>query len=169
VTTGVADRVSEKADGSSPVFVDADKIHQVIINLLDNAVQHSPDGSEVVLLLSPAADSVTGFQVVDAGAGVPAEDLPHVFEPFYTKRREGTGLGLSIVKHITLVGDFNDWDPAARRMVKTRDGSFRAKLELAPGEYQYKFVVDGQWLHDPEAATHVANEHGTLNNSVVQV
>jgi len=69
---------------------------------------------------------------------------------------------------VFLVGDFNDWDPAARRMVKTRDGSFRAKLELAPGEHQYKFVADGKWLHDPDAGGHVTNEHGTLN-SVVEV
>lgn len=65
---------------------------------------------------------------------------------------------------VFLVGSFNGWDPAARRMVKVRDGSFRAKLDLAPGEYQYKFVVDGEWLHDPTAAAHAANEHGTLNS-----
>ena len=69
---------------------------------------------------------------------------------------------------VFLAGNFNAWDPAARRMVRVRDGSFRAKLDLAPGEYQYKFVADGTWLHDPNAERHTTNEHGTLN-SVVQI
>ena len=67
-------------------------------------------------------------------------------------------------RKVFLAGDFNDWDPAARRMVKVRDGSFRAELDLAPGEYHYKFVADGERLHDPTATAHAANEHGTLNS-----
>jgi 1,4-alpha-glucan branching enzyme len=67
---------------------------------------------------------------------------------------------------VFLAGDFNDWDPTVRRMVKGRDGAFRARLSLAPGEYQYKFLVDGEWLHDATAAGSIANEHGTLNSLV---
>lgn len=69
---------------------------------------------------------------------------------------------------VYLVGDFNGWDPEARRMVKGKDGSYRAKVELEPGQYQYKFVVDGEWCHDPSAEAQVTNQYGTLN-SVVSV
>ena len=86
--------------GAATVFVDPGKMHQVICNLLDNAAQHSPEGNEIRLILPPSSESVAGFLVVDGGVGVPTEDLPHLFEPFYTKRKKGTGLGLSIVKHI---------------------------------------------------------------------
>ena len=85
---------------SATVFVDRDKIHQVVLNLLDNAAQHSPEDREIRLALTPTTDSFAGFQVVDAGTGVTREDLPRLFDPFYTRRRKGTGLGLSIVRHI---------------------------------------------------------------------
>ena len=71
-------------------------------------------------------------------------------------------------RRVYLAGDFNDWDPEDRRMVKVRDGSFRANLELEPGTYQYKFVVDGEWMPDPSAREQVPNEHGTTN-SVIRV
>jgi 1,4-alpha-glucan branching enzyme len=66
-----------------------------------------------------------------------------------------------------LVGDFNHWDPRAHRMVK-KNGAFHKKLKLAPGIYEYKFIVDGQWRIDPYAAEQRPNEYGSLN-SVVRV
>ena len=70
-------------------------------------------------------------------------------------------------KRVFLAGDFNDWDPAKTRMLK-RNGAFRKKLELASGEHQYKFVVDGQWCTDPANGIQVPNDLGTTN-SVVRV
>jgi len=70
-------------------------------------------------------------------------------------------------KRVYLVGDFNNWDPEADRMVK-RKGAFYKLLHLTPGEYQYKFLVDGEWHADPSAETQVLNDFGTLN-SVIRV
>lgn len=70
-------------------------------------------------------------------------------------------------KEVFLVGDFNNWSPRADRMVK-RQGAFRKSKRLAPGEYQYKFLIDGEWHADPSAAIQVLNEFGT-NNSVIEV
>ncbi|UCG53389.1 MAG: isoamylase early set domain-containing protein [Candidatus Latescibacterota bacterium] len=70
-------------------------------------------------------------------------------------------------KEVYLVGEFNNWDPRADRMVK-RKGTFRKTLHLAPGEYQYKFLIDGEWHNDPAAKAQVPNEFGTMN-SVVRV
>ena len=72
-----------------------------------------------------------------------------------------------LAKEVYLAGSFNLWNPEANRMVK-KEGAFRIKLHLAPGQYQYKFVVDGRWHNDPAAATQAPNEFGGLN-SVVQV
>jgi 1,4-alpha-glucan branching enzyme len=69
---------------------------------------------------------------------------------------------------VYLVGDFNRWDPTKKRMVRARDGSFRARLTLPPGRYEYKFVVDGVWVEDPSAPRCVENRHGTFN-SVAEV
>ncbi len=55
------------------------------------------------------------------------------------------------VKQVFLAGDFNGWDPENRRMVKIKDGSYRARMKLAPGEHEYKFIIDGQWVPDSQA------------------
>ena len=69
---------------------------------------------------------------------------------------------------VYLVGDFNDWRPTAGKMNKGKNGAFQIKMKLAPGDYQYKFIVDGVWLNDPNAEEQVMNPYGTLN-SIVRV
>jgi 1,4-alpha-glucan branching enzyme len=67
---------------------------------------------------------------------------------------------------VYLVGDFNQWNPTTVRMVPGKDGRFRAKLRLPPGEYQYKFVADGVWLNDPDAERQVVNSYKALSSVV---
>lgn len=71
-------------------------------------------------------------------------------------------------KDVYLAGDFNGWDPTATRMTRTRNGSFRASVQLSPGEHQYRLVVDGQWVTDQDAERQVPNSFGTCN-SVIKV
>jgi hypothetical protein len=77
-----------------------------------------------------------------------------VFEPTATK--------------VYLSGEFNGWTPDAMLMTRRNDGIWETTVELAPGRYQYKFIVDGQWKHDPSSRENVANVYGTLN-SVIEV
>ncbi len=66
---------------------------------------------------------------------------------------------------VFLAGSFNEWSPSAKEMVdKKGDGVFTATVSLAPGSYQYKFVIDGTWCADPECADWVQNDLGTLNS-----
>jgi signal transduction histidine kinase len=95
--------VQESAPDLPLVSVDRNRIVQVFQNLLENAVQHSQPGSRVVFRAGPASLGERAgmrFLVEDAGPGFRADDLPHIFEPFFTRRRGGTGLGLSIVQRI---------------------------------------------------------------------
>lgn len=69
-------------------------------------------------------------------------------------------------KAVYLVGEFNDWNPTTHRMTKKGTG-FHKKIQLPPGEYQYKFLVDGEWHNDPKA-DQVPNVFGTTN-SVIRV
>jgi 1,4-alpha-glucan branching enzyme len=71
-------------------------------------------------------------------------------------------------KQVSLSGDFNGWSPDATPMRRDSSGHWETTVELAPGRYQYKFVVDGEWVPDPLARENVWNQHGTLN-SVVEV
>lgn len=87
------------------VMGDADRLRQLLLNLVTNALQHNPVGAHVTVSLEH--DTLEAqLTVADDGGGIPAADLPHIFERFYrvdkarARRSGGTGLGLSIVKWI---------------------------------------------------------------------
>jgi len=71
-------------------------------------------------------------------------------------------------KQVSLSGEFNGWSPDAIPMKRQEDGHWETTVDLAPGRYQYKFIVDGEWIPDLLARENVWNQHGTLN-SVVEV
>jgi two-component system sensor histidine kinase BaeS len=88
-----------------PVRVDEDRIGQVLLNLLGNALQYTPPGGRVRLSARREGDRVR-FSVEDTGVGIPAEHLPHVFERFYrvdksrSRAAGGSGIGLTIARHL---------------------------------------------------------------------
>jgi phosphotransferase system HPr (HPr) family protein len=67
-------------------------------------------------------------------------------------------------RKVYLVGDFNEWDPQADLMTK-RNGCFSKSVKLTPGQYQYKFVIDGEWHADPAAPVAVS-ALGSINNVI---
>ncbi len=70
-------------------------------------------------------------------------------------------------KEVMLVGDFTKWHvkPIQMDRMKPRSRTFAATLSLAPGTYQYKFIVDGEWVEDPKAES-VPNDFGTRNSLI---
>jgi two-component system phosphate regulon sensor histidine kinase PhoR len=87
------------------VEADPDRLAQVFVNLIDNALRHTPAGGSVKVEID-ARDSDALVRILDTGEGIPYRDLPHIFERFYvvdrSRAREsgGAGLGLAIVKGI---------------------------------------------------------------------
>jgi two-component system phosphate regulon sensor histidine kinase PhoR len=85
------------------VQADLPRVEQVLVNLIHNAVKFTRPGGKVVLL-AEAGEGVVRFAVQDNGIGIPADDLPRIFERFYKADRArsggGTGLGLSISRHL---------------------------------------------------------------------
>jgi len=71
-------------------------------------------------------------------------------------------------EQVFLCGEFNGWASDAMPMQRYGDGHWETTVALAPGRHEYKFVVDGNWKHDPLARVNVWNQSGTLN-SVAQV
>jgi 1,4-alpha-glucan branching enzyme len=66
---------------------------------------------------------------------------------------------------VSLVGDFNGWNPSARPLKRDAGGLWKVTLRLGPGTYQYKFVVNGErWEEDPLNLERCPNEHGTFNS-----
>jgi len=66
-------------------------------------------------------------------------------------------------REVLLTGDFNGWNGSPLPLAKRPDGVWTATLKLAPGEYQYRLLVDGQWRDHPEAARRVPNPFGSQN------
>ncbi|HAV64016.1 MAG TPA: glycoside hydrolase family 13 [Verrucomicrobiales bacterium] len=65
---------------------------------------------------------------------------------------------------VFVAGSFNDWQPQATPLRSTRDGDWKGRLKLAPGRYEYLFVVDGTWLPDPVASEAAPNPFGGWNS-----
>ncbi|GIK41776.1 MAG: hypothetical protein BroJett011_56090 [Chloroflexota bacterium] len=89
------------------VSADADRLAQVLDNLLDNALRHSPSGAEVTITLA-AANGEISCAVADSGPGIPAQHLPFIFERFYradparSRSLGNSGLGLAIARALVL-------------------------------------------------------------------
>jgi two-component system phosphate regulon sensor histidine kinase PhoR len=102
----VFDMVPPEGDEALAVWADEEALEQILDNLLDNAVKYTPQGGRVSVRWRREGEQVC-LEVADTGIGIPAADLPRIFERFYrvdkARSRElgGTGLGLSIVKHLS--------------------------------------------------------------------
>lgn len=102
-----------------PVQAEPEKLRQVLVNLLDNALKFTPEGGRVTVSARARQDAVE-VRVTDTGMGIAAEHIPHVFERFYkvdrSRRDGGHGLGLAIVKHTVQLHGGQVW-------VESREGS----------------------------------------------
>jgi 1,4-alpha-glucan branching enzyme len=74
-------------------------------------------------------------------------------------------------RHVSVVGDFNNWDPAVHSLKKLKNGDFTAKIKLQSGrDYQFRYWIDSQrWENDWQADSYVQNPSGDSDNSVVSV
>ncbi|KRT73811.1 MAG: Sensor protein [Candidatus Rokubacteria bacterium CSP1-6] len=120
-----AKRLAVAADlppGLPAVSADRDRLVQILLNLVDNAVKFTPEGGRVTVTASPR-EGMVEVVVADTGVGIPSTDLPRITERFYrvdkARSRElgGTGLGLAIVKHL----------------VQAHGGELRIESELGKG------------------------------------
>ncbi len=93
-------KLIEQFDDHLPeIMLDADRLKQVLLNLLNNALEAMPDGGELKIEVGTVKDEIL-IRVSDTGVGIPAEKLPLIFEPFFTSKGQGTGLGLAISYNI---------------------------------------------------------------------
>jgi len=85
-----------------------------------------------------------------------------------TKKRTAFSLDAPHAKHVSVVGDFNDWKPEKNPMKKDAKGIWKAILMIEPGTYEYKFLVDHDWWTDPAHDKTSVGPFGS-HNSVIEV
>jgi signal transduction histidine kinase len=124
--------IALKLEGTSDmpmIALDRTRIAQVVGNLLENAVRHTPSGGEVTVSVGAERGSVATVTVADNGEGIPADELEHVFERFYRVDRSrarttgGTGMGLTI----------------AKKLVEAHGGAIRVESTIGAGS---RFVFE---------------------------
>jgi two-component system phosphate regulon sensor histidine kinase PhoR len=104
---GVAISVDTSGD-LPPVRADATRVESVLVNLLHNAIKFTAPGGRIDVRVEPWREpdgaAAVRVSIADTGVGIPADDLPRLFERFYkadkSRASSGTGLGLAIVKHV---------------------------------------------------------------------
>lgn len=136
------------------VHVDPDRLREVITNLFDNAVKYTPEGK--ISLGLTGNDQVVQCYVRDTGPGIPADDLPHLFQKFYrvdnsaTRTIGGTGLGLYI----------------CRKIVELYDGRIWAESEVGKGSTFYINLprLSTQRAEELQAATTISPELQPINS-----
>jgi two-component system phosphate regulon sensor histidine kinase PhoR len=120
---------------------DEDRLRQIILNLVSNGINYTPDGGLVKVILEPMDMTDDGdyekirLIISDTGIGIPKADLPRIFERFYrvdkarSRSSGGTGLGLSIVKHL----------------VDSHEGTIRVESEIGVGT---RFIIEIPVVHE---------------------
>lgn len=107
----------KRTKGLRAIMADAEKIKQVFLNLILNAVQAMPDGGRLTIETENMGEDRIAIRFIDSGEGIPEEAATDIFNPYYTTRDEGTGLGLSI----------------SYQLVSLHGGSIEAKNGLKEG------------------------------------
>jgi signal transduction histidine kinase len=136
------------ASAMPPLFVDPDRIVQVLANLVSNAINHTPASGSVTVSASRDHDDVR-ITVADTGSGIPAEDLPRVFDRFWQSRRtnrSGAGLGLTIARGIVRGHGGRIWIESDLGKGTRVHFTVPAAAEQAPSNA-------GRVTHQPDAST----------------
>ncbi|MEC5421962.1 ATP-binding protein [Virgibacillus sp. C22-A2] len=121
--------LSIHVDENSILMADSERVKQIFINLLDNAINYTPEKGKISLVVSTAGDFIE-IMVKDSGIGIEQEALSRIFERFYrvdkarSRNTGGTGLGLAIVKHI----------------VEVHEGDIKIESEVNQGTTVYVYL-----------------------------
>ena len=103
VQRGKLDLIIETQQNLPEIKVDVDRMEQVLVNLIHNAIKFTPPGGKIALSAVPQNNEMV-FSIKDTGIGIPPRDIERIFERFYKVDRarsaQGTGLGLSIARHL---------------------------------------------------------------------
>jgi len=152
-----------------------------IIKSLDNNLELISSSAQELLAslkenqpkVSENADSpVKKAEMPTPTAQLPVKDIDAKLNDFYGVRQFDKSVKFVTLypraKTVQIAGDFNNWQPQQATMKPTKDGKWELALELAPGKYRYRMVVDGQWQQDPYNGNVEANPYGEYN-SVLEV
>ena len=102
----IRDRYADGADPDINVSADRDRTYQILINLLGNALRHTPENGNISIYVDYHIDDLIAISVIDNGDGIPTDSIPYLFERFYrvdpsrSRASGGSGIGLAISRQL---------------------------------------------------------------------
>lgn len=151
-----------------PVYVDKEKVEQILVNLIGNAIKFTPEGGKIFVSVMHIAEEREGgsakkiaVSVKDSGIGIPKEHLNSIFEKFYQvegslqRSAGGTGLGLAITKGLVELHGGKIW-------VESEEGkgsTFTFTLPVSEGErreFNFRYVLDREFQRAQKSDTHLS-------------
>jgi two-component system phosphate regulon sensor histidine kinase PhoR len=137
--------VVQAAETLHPIAGNPEYLERAVLNLVENAIKYTKENGLIKLIVRAGSGNESGHiivEVIDNGIGIPADEVPRIFERFYRVDRSrsrdmgGTGLGLSIVKHI----------------VQAHGGTIEVKTEPGKGStFRLKFPISADEVEQPDA------------------
>lgn len=160
---------------------EAPKERKQVIQTLDNNLELISTSAQELLatlkenqpkLKENAASPVAKAQMPTPTAQVPVKAIDIKLDDYYGVRQFDKAVKFITLypraKAVQIAGDFNNWQPQQTIMNQAKDGKWELAMELAPGKYRYRMVVDGQWQQDPYNGNVEANPYGEYN-SILEV
>lgn len=177
----VCNNLDTRTHFSKDMLEEIEKFHAAV--LVDAYISHS------VRLKEAAAQGVTIFdlertskpaqqflslsrELAERAPREEAQQLEEWKEALYGPRRVPAGVQFTLnapaAAEVLVTGEFTNWSRQGVRLERDgRDGLWKATVEIAPGEYEYRFIVDGVWIRDPNNQDYVRNEFGQENSLLV--
>jgi hypothetical protein len=151
----LAERVRRRVEANA-ILLDNGEHHRVTVSM--GVATFPRDGSGSGPLID-AADKAL-YQAKRLGRNRLSVYVPDTHAEFVFARDAGPG-----ARTVSVVGTFNDWDKLADPLTPHEDGRWRARVEMVPGTYEYKYVIDGEsWIKDPSCAEAVSDGYWGENS-----
>ena len=130
------------------------------------ALKPAPSRSEAAIP-EPIKPSTSRNELAKPAASVPPPMLHAAKPPVPKVTRVAIELVKPEAKTVSVAGSFNGWKPEQTPLIRTGNGRWVGDLSVDPGRYEYLFVVDGQWVPDPNARESVQNPFGGKNSVLI--
>jgi signal transduction histidine kinase len=132
-----------------PVVANRDRMEQVFLNLIVNAIDAMPSGGTLSVELGQPSDGVVEVAIADTGVGIAPDVLEHVFEPFYTTKERGKGTGLGLLVSRRIVDDHGGTLSAESEVGVGTRLTIRLPIAVPRGGASPSGAVDGRAAADP--------------------
>jgi chromosome partitioning protein len=177
----VCNNLDTRTHFSNELLEEVEKFHSAVLmdSYISNSVRLKEAAARGMTVFDFAASSKSASQflslsreLVERAPEIEVRDMKSWRHPAEGPHRESDGVVFTLdapaAAEVVVTGEFTNWSRQGVRLERDpRDGLWRAKLDIEPGQYEYRFMVDGVWIRDPNNRDYVRNEFGQENSLLI--